>query len=120
MKRGGGHPLVLALILLYAAALGWATWRSFLPRAAWYVLLGLNLATFCAYALDKRAARKGGWRIRERTLHLWSLAGGWPAGWWAQQVLRHKSAKASFRNAYWLTVLLHLGAVAGWAAWRLR
>ena len=51
-------------------------------------------------------------------LHLWSLAGGWPAAWWAQRLLRHKSSKAAFLRIYWLTVLLHTGATVAWWAGR--
>jgi uncharacterized membrane protein YsdA (DUF1294 family) len=46
-----------------------------------------------------RGAGVGKWRIKEDTLHVWSLAGGWPGAWFAQQVLRHKSRKESFRQA---------------------
>ena len=60
-----------------------------------------------AYAADKFAARSGGWRTRESTLLLLGLLGGWPGALLAQQWLRHKSAKPSFRNAFWLTVVVH-------------
>lgn len=108
--------IALALMLSYAVALAWAVSAQALAAWALWVLAAINAATFLSYAMDKRAARQGRRRIRERTLHLWSLAGGWPAAWWAQRVLRHKSAKASFRRGYWLTVLMH-GALAG--AWML-
>ena len=53
----------------------------------------ISLLTFIMYALDKSAARKGHWRTKESTLHLLSLAGGWPGAIAAQQKLRHKSKK---------------------------
>lgn len=62
----------------------------------------LNLATFFAYWQDKYAAQQRRWRVTEEMLHLWCLADGWRGAWFAQQVLRHKSVKASFRNAYCL------------------
>ena len=62
------------------------------------------------YAVDKSAARKGAWRTQESTLHLLSLAGGWPGALVAQQKLRHKSRKQSFRFVFWVTVLLNCGA----------
>jgi len=37
-----------------------------------------SLLTFLIYAVDKAAAKKGGWRIKESTLHLLSFIGGWP------------------------------------------
>ena len=50
-----------------------------------------SLLTFIIYTMDKSAARKGAWRTKENTLHLLSLAGGWPGALVAQQKLRHKS-----------------------------
>ncbi|HSP01762.1 MAG TPA: DUF1294 domain-containing protein [Thioalkalivibrio sp.] len=78
---------------------------------AWYLVA--CVITFSAYALDKSAARRGRWRTRESTLHLLSLAGGWPGALMAQQWLRHKSKKQSFRRWFWLTVLLNC-VVLGW------
>ena len=40
------------------------------------------------YALDKSAAKKGGQRTPENTLHLLSLGGGWPGAMYAQQLLQ--------------------------------
>lgn len=73
----------------------------------------LNLAAFFAYWQDKYAAQQRRWRIREETLHLWSLAGGWGGAWFAQQILRHKSVKASFRATYWSTVAIHCAGACG-------
>jgi uncharacterized membrane protein YsdA (DUF1294 family) len=75
---------------------------------------------FIAYALDKSAARKGRRRTPERTLLLLGLAGGWPGGLAAQQLLRHKSSKTSFLVKFWLTVILNLAVLvalqAGWVS----
>lgn len=67
----------------------------------------ISLLTFLVYAKDKSAAKKGAWRTPESTLHLFSLFGGWPGALVAQQKLRHKSKKQSFRLVFWLTVLLN-------------
>jgi len=79
-----------------------------------------SVACFIAYALDKAAARQGRRRTPERTLLLLGLAGGWPGGLAAQQLLRHKSAKTSFLIKFWLTVLLNLALLfalqAGWVS----
>ncbi|MBG9390611.1 DUF1294 domain-containing protein [Caenimonas aquaedulcis] len=101
----------LLLMIAYGSGLAWLVWQKLAP---WWVLpasIALNFATFFAYWQDKYAAQKGRWRIKEDTLHLWSLAGGWGGAWFAQQVLRHKSVKSSFRAAYWATVLMHCAAV---------
>jgi len=39
--------------------------------------------------------------------------GGWPGALIAQQTLRHKSRKESFRAVFWVTVVLNC-AVLGW------
>ena len=69
-----------------------------------------SLITFTMYAVDKSAAKKGAWRTQESTLHLLSLVGGWPGALIAQQKLRHKSKKQSFRSVFWATVFLNCGA----------
>lgn len=85
--------------------------------AAWLALYGaMSVAAFVAYGLDKRAARLGRWRIRERTLHALELLGGFPGAFVAQQVFRHKRRKGRFLAVFYAIVLLH-GAF--WA-WRLR
>ena len=72
---------------------------------AFYIVA--SLLTFIMYAVDKSAAKKGKWRTQENTLHLLSLAGGWPGALVAQQKLRHKCKKRSFRSVFWVTVLLN-------------
>ncbi len=77
-----------------------------------------SLLAFMAYALDKSAAIQGRWRISESSLHVLSLACGWPGALLAQQVLRHKSSKASFQSTYWGTVVLNItGFFAGHTPW---
>lgn len=107
-----GALLAVALMLAWLALLAWGTWAQRLPLGLLGLLALLNMVTFFAYALDKSAAQRGAWRTPEKTLHLLALLGGWPAAWWAQQWLRHKSRKPSFRAAYWGTVLLHGTALA--------
>lgn len=67
---------------------------------------------------DKRQARLGGRRIRERTLYVTAVAGGFPGGIWAMRRLRHKTVKSSFIWRYALASALHLSgwAVAFWLA----
>lgn len=67
-----------------------------------------SIVTFIAYALDKAASIRKTWRTSESTLHVLSLLGGWPGAILAQQALRHKSSKASFRTVFWLTVAANL------------
>ena len=78
------------------------------PNAAWGAYSAMSMATFIVYALDKRAARRGGWRVAENTLHGLSLLCGWPGALLAQELLRHKSAKPAFRRLFWLTAALNV------------
>lgn len=117
-------PSLLAiggLSLVWLALLAWGVQQHRLPVIALAVAFAINCITFFVYRLDKYAARKGQWRTSEDTLHLFSLAGGWPAARFAQQVLRHKTIKPSFQATYWLTVWVHLAALGGYVFWvRLR
>lgn len=75
--------------------------------------VGLSALCFVMYAADKSAAQSGARRTQESTLLFLGLLGGWPGAILAQQFLRHKSTKASFRSAFWGTVLLNVGAFIG-------
>ena len=76
------------------------------------IYIAISLLTFIIYAIDKSAAKKEGWRTKESTLHLFSLIGGWPGALVAQQKLRHKSKKQSFRAVFWVTVFLNCAILA--------
>lgn len=83
---------------------------------AWIALLYLAMSVVCllAYAIDKSAAVAGRGRLSEQSLLMLGLVGGWPGGLLAQQLLRHKSSKASFRRAFWGTVALNVAGFAGY------
>jgi uncharacterized membrane protein YsdA (DUF1294 family)/cold shock CspA family protein len=67
-----------------------------------------SVVCFVVYALDKSAAAAERRRISEDTLLGLGLVGGWPGAIVAQQVLRHKSNKASFRARFWGTVIANV------------
>ena len=79
--------------------------------------LAASLLCFIAYAIDKSAAVAGRRRISERTLLTLGFIGGWPGGLLAQQVLRHKTRKASFLVAFWLSVVVNVAVLV--ALWKL-
>lgn len=78
----------------------------------WFALVYIVLSAVClmAYAFDKSAAVAGRWRSSEQSLLVLGLLGGWPGGLMAQQLLRHKSSKVSFREAFWGTVVVNVVA----------
>ena len=75
-------------------------------------LAGLSVAAYAMYWLDKSAARRGGRRIPENTLHLLALLGGWPGALMAQRRLRHKTIKQPFQAIFWCTVVVNVAALA--------
>ncbi|MCA8957977.1 MAG: DUF1294 domain-containing protein [Planctomycetes bacterium] len=79
-----------------------------------------SLVTFVLYGLDKRAATRGAPRIAERTLHLWSLCGGWIGAWGGQRTFRHKTQKRPFRLVFWSIGVLHVGVLGALFWWWLR
>jgi len=104
----GNITVFLAALFLFIVAI-----CGFLGRVPFWALalyLSMSLITFASYAFDKSAAQKGGWRTSESTLHLFSLFCGWPGALVAQQKLRHKSKKESFRGVFWGTVVLNFCA----------
>lgn len=76
------------------------------------IYLTISFLTFLMYRSDKIAAQKHKWRTSESTLHFFSIIGGWPGALMAQQILRHKSKKVSFRIVFWVTVVVNCSGVA--------
>ena len=108
VKRSNDSLLVI-VATFFLVIVGVAVLTAKIPPLVLALYMAASLLTFIMYAVDKSAARKGAWRTQESTLHLLSLAGGWPGALVAQQKLRHKSKKQSFRSVFWLTVLLNCG-----------
>ncbi len=109
-NSGTGFSIILAAVFLTGVAIAVPVANASSWIIAVYVIA--SLVTFLAYAKDKSAARSGGWRTPESTLHMFSLLGGWPGALVAQQKLRHKSKKQPFRLVFWLTVMANCGAFA--------
>jgi uncharacterized membrane protein YsdA (DUF1294 family)/cold shock CspA family protein len=99
-----------AAILMPVLFIGFIAASVLLDKLPAYLLLMYLVAstiTYLAYAHDKSAAQNHRWRTQESTLHLLSLLGGWPGAFLAQQFLRHKSRKSSFRIVFFSTVALN-------------
>lgn len=102
-------PAILVASLLFMGA------RHYLgasPALAYF--LAINLAAFPLWAIDKRQARKGGFRVPEWTLHLVSLAGGGVGAVIAMRTLRHKTQKRVFSLVHPALAALSVAAL-GWA-----
>ena len=108
-KRGSKSRLPFIAAACFLVLVGVSALTSRFPPLVFGFYIAASLVTFIAYAADKSAARKGRWRTPEKTLHILSLAGGWPGALVAQQVLRHKSRKQSFRAVFLVTAVLNCG-----------
>ena len=52
-------------------------------------------------------ARNCEWRVKETSLHLLELLGGWPGALAGQHFFQHKTRKVRFQVVFW-------GIVVGW------
>jgi uncharacterized membrane protein YsdA (DUF1294 family) len=55
-----------------------------------------DFAAFFLMGIDKRKARRRGWRISESALFFWALVGGAPGGLAGMLLFSHKTRKAMF------------------------
>ena len=116
LLRGLGHPLY-GLHIAAVAGATLCTHRYWLGEAEAFTaplfttafiahIISINIITYLAYYIDKRASKRGSWRIPERTLHHFALIGGSPAALFAQKRLRHKTRKQSFKMIFWITATI--------------
>jgi uncharacterized membrane protein YsdA (DUF1294 family)/cold shock CspA family protein len=101
------------VVILFFTILGILTIMSTISLLVFPFYLLVSLITFSLYAMDKLAAIEENQRTAESTLHLFTFIGGWPGALLAQQILRHKSKKQSFRIIFWKLVLLNIGILVG-------
>ena len=78
----------------------------------WAVWLVINLIVFALYGIDKRRAKRGQWRIPEKTL----LAGTWLLGgvgaFAAMRMFRHKTKHIAFQVSAPVGAVLSIAAMA--------
>ena len=110
-SRTRGLFIAMVVVAAFFAALLAAVELHRLPWIVVAAYLLTSVVSFVLYAIDKSAAKNGGWRTSEGTLHLFDLVGGWPGGLLAQRALRHKTTKQSFQSVYWIFVVCNLGAL---------
>ena len=74
----------------------------------WY-LAAVNLVTFTVYGVDKAKARRGAWRVPEKTLFLLPLLGGSVGALLGMLIFRHKTKRWYF---VWGIPLILLAQIA--------
>ena len=78
----------------------------------------LSLADFVLMGVDKWKAKRGAWRVRERTFFLLALLGGSPGALLGMWAFRHKTRHWYFKFGL-PAILLAQIALGLWLAWRL-
>ena len=76
-----------------------------------YCFLAVNLASFFTFTADKIKAVHQRWRIKERTLWLFSLLGGATGSFLAMKLVRHKTKHKSFAVGIPLLAFFQLAVV---------
>eukprot|EP01132_Coremiostelium_polycephalum_P001928 gene1928-2363_t len=79
-------------------------------------IVSVNVGAMGLFYYDKQQAIQHKWRVRESTLQLTALFGGWIGGMFAMQKFKHKRAKQSFKNVYFTAVAANVGIVGAFVA----
>lgn len=79
----------------------------------WY-LLAINLFGFFIMWLDKRKAKKGSWRIPEKTLFIITALGGGIGTIAGMYTFRHKTQKLNFVIGFPFITVLEIVAILYW------
>ena len=77
----------------------------------WAVWLVINLFVFALYGADKQRAKRGAWRISERTLLIGTWLLGGVGAWAGMQVFRHKTKHLAFRLSAPAAAVLSIAAM---------
>lgn len=75
---------------------------------AFLYFLGASAVAFILMGVDKQKAKKGQWRIPERTLWTLALIGGALGGWIGMRVFRHKTKHRSFIIGMPLLIIVNI------------
>jgi len=77
----------------------------------WAVWLVINLIVFALYGVDKRRAKRGQWRIPEKTLLLGTWLLGGVGAFAAMRAFRHKTKHIAFQVSAPIGAILSLAAM---------
>ena len=77
----------------------------------WMVLILANLLSFALFGIDKNKAKKGSWRISERTLIASAILFGSFGTWIGMKVFHHKTRKPLFAWGVPLLCILQLALI---------
>ena len=83
-----------------------------MPQELLFYLAAINAVTFFAYGIDKLRAKRGAWRISEKTLFLLPILGGSVGAIAGMKVFHHKTKHWYFKYGLPLILILQLALVA--------
>lgn len=127
-KRRGGHiPWALVICIPLGGALAGAAMADGGGALDGFVdapyarmiatgLVAMNLMAFGAFAIDKRLAQSGGWRISEFTLLALAFFGGTIGAYAGRSLFRHKTRKEPFGTQLFSVAMVQV-VVIGLLAW---
>lgn len=75
------------------------------------ILVVMNITAFVTYGIDKSRAKRGDWRVSEKTLILLSLFGGSIGALCGMRVFRHKTLHPKFKYGLPAILLLHIAII---------
>ena len=81
-------------------------------------VLAASILAFVLMAVDKRRAKRGAWRVKERTFFLVALAGGSPGAILGMWTFRHKTRHWYFKYGLPAILFAQLALIL-WMTWRL-
>ena len=76
-----------------------------------YYLAAVNLVTFLVYGIDKLRAKRGAWRVSEKTLFVLPLLGGSVGAIAGMRVFHHKTKHWYFKYGLPLILLAQVALV---------
>ena len=80
-------------------------------RYALYYLAAVNIVTFLIYGIDKLRAKRGAWRVPEKTLFVLPLFGGSVGAIAGMKVFHHKTKHWYFKYGLPLILILQIALV---------
>lgn len=92
--------------------------KDIMQIAGLYLLL-INGVGFLLMGIDKRRAKRGAWRISEKSLFLSPLLGGTVGAILGMRVFHHKTKHWYFRYGLPALLVFQL-ALAGWLYWKFK
>ena len=91
-----------------------------MPKELWQLLAlylaVVNLAGFALMGIDKWKAKRGAWRISEKTLFLPAVLGGCVGSILGMRIFRHKTKHCYFRLGLPAILVVQI-LLVGWLMW---